>query len=297
MDHLRRLYRVWNWLPAFRAVAETEHLPTASERLHVTPSALSRSIKQLEQELGRPLFRRVGRRLELSPSGEELLRALRESMSRLEKGLSAASTSQFVGPIRISAREPFATGFVIDALDALVDTHPLVVPHLDALEPSVAQEWVSDRRLDVAVIAEPIPDDALTIHRLGPMPYAIYCGAQHALFDRPTPSLDEVLRHPFVAPPDGVRTAWPREVEREVGLVASDLSAALTMCARGKLLALLPDMVARGFRATEGPLRRVPVELGASHEVFVVFRKTSLEGPVQALLDELQIAFGRVATR
>src|SRR5688500_10075226 len=103
MEHLRRLYRVWNWLPAFRAVAETEHLPTASDMLHVTPSALSRSIKQLEEELGQPLFRRVGRRLELSPAGEELLHALRDSMSRLDRGLSAASTSQFIGPVRISA--------------------------------------------------------------------------------------------------------------------------------------------------------------------------------------------------
>ena len=79
MDHLRRLFRVWNWLPAFRAVAETEHLPTASTVLNVTPSALSRSIKHLEEELGQQLFLRVGRRLELSPAGHELLRALRES--------------------------------------------------------------------------------------------------------------------------------------------------------------------------------------------------------------------------
>ena len=41
--------RIWNWLPAFRAVAETEHLPTASDLLHVTPSALSRTIRLLEQ--------------------------------------------------------------------------------------------------------------------------------------------------------------------------------------------------------------------------------------------------------
>ena len=57
MEHLRRLYRVWNWLPAFRAVAETEHLPTASEMLGLTPSALSRAIKQLEDELVELLLR------------------------------------------------------------------------------------------------------------------------------------------------------------------------------------------------------------------------------------------------
>lgn len=293
MEHQRRLYRIWNWLPAFRAVAETEHLPTASERLHVTPSALSRSIKQLERELGRQLFRRVGRRLELSPAGEQLLRALRESMSRLDKGISMASTSQFVGPIRVSATEPFATAFVVDALDALVEAHPLVVPHLDALEPSVAEEWVVDRRLDVAVLDQPLPDDALTIHRLGELRYGIHCGAAHPLFEQPTPSLDEVLRHPFVGPPPGVEDPWPREIDREVGLQVTDLTVALKLCARGRYLALLPDVVARAYRGGDGMLRRLPVELDARREAYVVFRKTSAEGPVQALLDEIQTAFAR----
>ncbi len=174
MEHLRRLYRAWNWLPAFRVVAETEHLPTASQMLHVTPSALSRSIKQLEEELGQPLFLRTGRRLELSPAGEELLRALRESMARLDRGLSAASTSQFIGPLRISAPEPFATAFVLGAVDALIESHPLLVPHLFVLAASTACAWVLDRRIDVALLDDPVPDDGLSVVLLGTMRYGIY---------------------------------------------------------------------------------------------------------------------------
>ena len=51
-EHLpsERVSRIWNWLPVFRAVAETEHLPTASELLYVTPSALSRTIRLLEKD-------------------------------------------------------------------------------------------------------------------------------------------------------------------------------------------------------------------------------------------------------
>ncbi len=43
MQPLRRLVPFWNWLPAFRAVAESQHLPTASRELNVTAPALSRS--------------------------------------------------------------------------------------------------------------------------------------------------------------------------------------------------------------------------------------------------------------
>ncbi len=59
MERLRRVASFWNWLPAFRAVAETEHLPTAAEALFVSPSALSRAIRLLEKDVGQPLFRRT----------------------------------------------------------------------------------------------------------------------------------------------------------------------------------------------------------------------------------------------
>ncbi|MEQ9079659.1 MAG: LysR family transcriptional regulator [Sandaracinaceae bacterium] len=287
MEHLRRLYRVWNWLPAFRAVAETEHLPTASEMLGLTPSALSRAIKQLEDELGQQLFRRVGRRLELSPAGDELLAALRLSMSRLDRGLSAASTSQFLGPVRVNAPEPFASAFVIRALDRLVESHPLVVPHLSAHAPATAQAWVSDRRLDLAVLDDPTPDESLVVHRLGEMKYGVYCGEAHPLFGEETPPRDDVLRFSFVAPPPNTVHPWPREHDREVGMVVTDIHLALEVCASGRFLALLPDVVARGYRG-RGNLRRLPVDIGATRPVYVVHRKSSAEGPVLALLDELQ---------
>ncbi|MHC4078781.1 MAG: helix-turn-helix domain-containing protein, partial [Planctomycetota bacterium] len=69
MDRLRRLAQLWNWLPAFRAVGETQHLPTASRALSVTAPALSRAVRLLERDVGQPLFRRIGRRIELNEAG------------------------------------------------------------------------------------------------------------------------------------------------------------------------------------------------------------------------------------
>ena len=51
MERMRRLTTLWSWLPGFRAVAETQHLPTASKQLHVGASALSRTIRLLEEAL------------------------------------------------------------------------------------------------------------------------------------------------------------------------------------------------------------------------------------------------------
>ena len=52
----RRVNQIWNWLPAFRVVAETQHLPTASKEAHLSASALSRAVKLVEEQLDRQLF-------------------------------------------------------------------------------------------------------------------------------------------------------------------------------------------------------------------------------------------------
>src|SRR5262249_27225348 len=69
MEQQGTLFAIWNWLPTFYVIAQTEHLPTASRRLHVSVSALSRTIKLLESTLGYELFRRSGRNFVLNERG------------------------------------------------------------------------------------------------------------------------------------------------------------------------------------------------------------------------------------
>lgn len=57
----------------FLTVAKSGGITRASERLHLTPQTLSGQLSQFEQKLGTPLFRRVGRRMELTESGQQAL--------------------------------------------------------------------------------------------------------------------------------------------------------------------------------------------------------------------------------
>lgn len=286
MDRLRRLMRVWNWLPAFRVVAETEHLPTASQELHVTPSALSRTIKQLEDELGEPLFQRVGRRLVLSPSGRELLTSVREAMLKLEQGLSAVSVTQFVGPIRVATGGPISTMLLIPSLSQLREQHPLLVPHVVTSDPEMVRTLLVSRHLDLAVLDRVIPGgDHLTVHELGRIGWGIYCGDRHPLFREASPSIDDVLRHSFVAPPPEDDDVWPRHHARDVGMVVGDVALAVQICAQGELLALLPDPLARSW-AGEGMLRRLPLEVAPPRGIYAVHRELpGPQGPTAALVD------------
>ena len=57
----------------FVEVAEREHISEAAEYLHVAQSAISRQIANLEEELGTPLFERIGRNVKLTPIGKIFL--------------------------------------------------------------------------------------------------------------------------------------------------------------------------------------------------------------------------------
>ncbi|MEO5733280.1 MAG: LysR family transcriptional regulator, partial [Rubrivivax sp.] len=59
----------YHHLHYFWAVALEGHLTRAAQKLHVSQSALSAQIRQLEAQLGQPLFDRVGRTLQLTEAG------------------------------------------------------------------------------------------------------------------------------------------------------------------------------------------------------------------------------------
>ena len=65
-------------LKQFLHLADTLHFGRASEASHISPSALSRSIKQLEEEVGAALFERDNRTVSLTPEGEIFLSYARE---------------------------------------------------------------------------------------------------------------------------------------------------------------------------------------------------------------------------
>lgn len=73
-------------LQYFLAVARLEHVTEAARMLHVTQSSLSKTIGRLEEDLGVPLFDRIGRKLRLNESGSKFLRRAERALFELEQG-------------------------------------------------------------------------------------------------------------------------------------------------------------------------------------------------------------------
>lgn len=89
-------------LPAFEAAARLLSFSKAAEELHITTSAISQQIKQLEAHFGQPLFRRLTRRVELTEPGYQFALVASQTLTTYKQGY-ADSLHSFRSPHCASA--------------------------------------------------------------------------------------------------------------------------------------------------------------------------------------------------
>jgi LysR family glycine cleavage system transcriptional activator len=94
-------------LRVFEAVATHLSFSAAADALNVTPAAVSQQIKMLEGYIQVPLFRRNGRRVEITDEGLELLPSVRVGLEKLESALQQIKQHRRAGPLQISTLASF----------------------------------------------------------------------------------------------------------------------------------------------------------------------------------------------
>src|ERR1044071_3857350 len=106
-------------LKAFMAIADARTFTAAAERIHYTQAALSMQIKQLEREVGVPLFTRMPRRVVLTEAGERLLSRAQHILR--EHDAPRAELAELAGAERGRLRLGSASGMVsADSLPAIL---------------------------------------------------------------------------------------------------------------------------------------------------------------------------------
>jgi LysR family glycine cleavage system transcriptional activator len=113
-----------NALRVFEAVATRLNFGEAAEALHVTPAAVSQQIKVLEDYLQTPLFRRSGRKVELTPEGAQLLPGVRRGLDEFETTLQRLKHTRQSGSINISVLSSFLQKWLTPRLGDLRVQHP-----------------------------------------------------------------------------------------------------------------------------------------------------------------------------
>src|SRR5215475_10064067 len=106
-------------LAVLREFAARGTIAEAADALAFTPSAVSQQLAQLQREAGVALFRKVGRRLELTDAGRTLVARAGELLARIEEidAELAAQAGAVAGTVRIGAFQTASSAIVLPALD------------------------------------------------------------------------------------------------------------------------------------------------------------------------------------
>ncbi|WP_205806233.1 LysR substrate-binding domain-containing protein [Burkholderia sp. Ac-20365] len=113
-------------LRAFEAAARLESFALAAQELHLTPSAISHQVKELEEYFGRPLFLRRNRRIEPTPEAVRLL----ESLSRVFDVVEAACSEVTLAPNAQVLAVHCAPSFAVKWLGPKLPEFNKAYPHI-----------------------------------------------------------------------------------------------------------------------------------------------------------------------
>ncbi|MDA1023855.1 MAG: transcriptional regulator GcvA [Proteobacteria bacterium] len=113
-----------NGLRAFEAAARHLNFTRAAEELNVTQAAVSHQIKALEERLGRPLFRRLGRKLLLTDAGQTLLQPMTQAFSLMSDAVGQIEEDSSTGVFTVSTVDSVASNWLVPRLGRFQALHP-----------------------------------------------------------------------------------------------------------------------------------------------------------------------------
>ncbi len=144
-------------LRLFCALASSLHFGRAASSCHVSPSTLSRNIKQLEDGLGVQLFVRDNRSVMLTREGEQFLGFAKEVIRQWEtyQGTLLTQADQLRGQLSIYCSVTASYSFLYDILTEFRVQHPGIAIKLHTGDPAQSIERILAGEEDIAIAAKP----------------------------------------------------------------------------------------------------------------------------------------------
>lgn len=182
-------------LEAFAVVAEEGSFTRAAARLGVSPSALSHTIRKLEERLGIRLLTRTTRRVATTEAGERLLDTLRPALDTIDRQLTDLSDlrDRPSGSIRLTASDHAVRTLLWPAIDRFLSDYPDIQVEINAesgLTDIVAERYDAGVRL-----GEQVAKDMIAV-RIGPPLRMVAVAAPGYLRAHGTPETPhELTRH------------------------------------------------------------------------------------------------------
>jgi DNA-binding transcriptional LysR family regulator len=202
----------------FSAVAETKSLSKASDIVHVTQPALSRQIKDLEEEIGSPLFIRKPSGVRLTETGRVFLRSSKQILSFADAALREASGvgKNTTTALRVGFEETAIASWFFSALHEVGRCYPKVTLAITEGTPRPLIQQLRSGALDVCLISSNDLDTApdLIDHPLSRRQLRLLLGVSHRLAGHTSIDLGQLANEPLILVDDSYQSAILRACRR-----------------------------------------------------------------------------------
>jgi DNA-binding transcriptional LysR family regulator len=287
-------------LEILQAIAETGSFTASGRKLHVSQSAISRQILLLEEELGEPLFLRVGRQVRMTPAAESLVQLGQRVFRDVRDTVGAITdrTRELRGTLRLSGGMTVCLYVFPPLLKHLRRVHP----HLDvrltvALAGRSVQE-IRAGRVDAGLLTLPVEEtDLVTVPALSEELLLVTAPA-HPLAKRRKVLPRDLAGLPFVLFEMGSATRRvidhffaAQSIEPTIVMDTENVEIIKAMVKTGLGVGIVPyQAVAREVRAGQLFCARIDGHTLARETGWVYARANR----VPRMIDELLLAFGAI---
>ncbi len=290
----------WGSLAAFAVVAEERSFTRAAARLGVSPSALSHTLRRLEERLHIQLLARSTRSVSTTEAGEQLLARLRPAIDEISGAIEdlVRLVGRPSGQVRITASRTAARMVIAPMLRAFLDRYPEIVVEV-LIEPGLTD--IVARRFDAGIrLGESLEKDVVAVPVTGPLRFVVV-GSPRYFAAHAKPSTPQDLRQHrcinFRLPSAGTIYKWEfqkgsRKIEVGVDgpLVFDDEGMVVDAALDGLGLAyLIEDQVAPLVR--DGALSRVLEDWCPTFPGFFLYYpgRRQVSPALAALIDTIRV--------
>ena len=237
-------------LHCFVAVAEELHFRRAAERIGLAQTALSAQVRNLEEELGFPLFFRTTRHVSLTQAGSVFLDEVRAVLDRLDKGVEAArcaATSE-LERLRIGGIDAALVWFLPPILKRMHKQFPSL--HLPLTEVNASTEQVREllrHRVDVAFFRPPVAIEGVTWEVLFEEKVLVALPENHPLAKESDINVGQIAAEPLIGYPAHARPLLHAMVKESFAEADTRPNISLEVIEKSTLLKLVSQELGIGL--------------------------------------------------